>query len=110
MAKKITVATDGVSKKTTMEYDANEEHYVYKTEQNIDPIRDLAKSQRDFHRPGDLIGNTQKHWQKVGEIPAVLYHELLLKFGEPRDNPKAWMRWLQDKYNEAFRTTTGRLI
>ena len=97
MAKKITVASDGISKKTTMEYDANEEHFVYKTEQKIDPIRDLAKSQRDFHRPGDLIGNTQKHWQKVGEIPAVLYHELLLKFGEPNSKLKKLAKKLKLK-------------
>ena len=110
MAKKIVVDTDGISKKTTMEYDANEQEYIIKTEQNIDPVKDLAKNQLDLHRPGDLIGNTQKHFQKVGEIPAVLYHELMVKFGTPRENPKAWLRWLQDKDNEAFRTTNGRLI
>ena len=43
-----------------MEYDANEQEYIVKTEQKIDPIKDLAKSQQDLHRPGDLIGNTQK--------------------------------------------------
>ena len=102
--------TDGVSKKTTMEYDDAGGEYIVSTQQKIDPVKDLAKKQKDLHRPGDLIGNTQKHWQNVGEIPSVLYHELLLKFGSPRDNPKAWMRWLQDKDNEAFRTSNGRLI
>ena len=110
MSKKVTVNTDGVSKKTTMEYDANEENYVYKTEQKIDRIKDYAKEHKDMHRAGDMMGNTQKHWQKVGEIPNVLYHDLLLKFGRPDQNPKAWLRWLQDKDNEAFRTTNGRLI
>lgn len=50
MAKKIVVDTDGISKKTTMEYDANEQEYIIKTEQNIDPVKDLAKNQLDLHR------------------------------------------------------------
>jgi hypothetical protein len=104
------ISTDGISKKTTMEYDANEQEYIIKTEQKIDPIKDLAKAQLDNHRPGDMIGNTQKHYQKIGEIPAVLYHDLLQKFGSPAQNLKAWYRWLQDVDNQAFRTTNGRLI
>ena len=93
-----------------MEYDANEQEYIIKTTQKIDPIKDLAKADLANHRPGDMIGNTQKHYQKIGEIPAVLYHDLLQKFGSPSQNPKAWFRWLQDADNKAFRTTNGRLI
>lgn len=93
-----------------MEYDANQEEYIIKTTQNIDPIKDLAKADLMNHRPGDMIGNTQKHYQKIGEIPAVLYHDLLQKFGSPSQNPKAWFRWLQNADNKAFRTTNGRLI
>ena len=104
------ISTDGISKKTTMEYDANEQEYIIKTTQKIDPIKDLAKADLANHRPGDMIGNTQKHYQKIGEIPAVLYHDLLQKFGSPSQNPKAWFRWLQDADNKAFRTTNGRLI
>ena len=89
-----------------MDYDANKEEYIIETVQKVDGIKDLAKEQMQQHRAGD----TQKHWQKVGEIPNTIYYDLLQKFGSPQQNPKAWFRWLQDNDNKAFRTTNGRLI
>jgi len=56
-----------------------------------------------------MIGNTQKHLQKVADIPAPIYYELIEKFGQPRDNPKAWKRWLNDYDNRFFRTTGGTI-
>jgi hypothetical protein len=56
-----------------------------------------------------MIGNTQRHQQKIAEIPSVIYYDLLKKFGQPRDNMKAWKRWLNDPDNRAFRTTGGRV-
>ena len=60
-------------------------------------------------RPKSMIGNTQKHLQKVADIPAPIYYELINKFGQPRDNPKAWKRWLNDYDNRFFRTTGGTI-
>jgi len=104
------LSTDGISKTTTMDYDANKEEYIIETVQKVDGIKDLAKEQLQEHRAGDMIGNTQKHWQKVGEIPNTIYYDLLQKFGSPQQNPKEWFRWLQDNDNKAFRTTNGRLV
>jgi hypothetical protein len=52
----------------------------------------------------------RQHQQKVAEIPATLYYEMVKKLGEPRhDNLKAWKRWLNDPENRAWRTTGGRV-
>jgi len=57
-----------------------------------------------------MLGNTQRHQQKVAEIPATVYYDLVKKLGEPRhDNLKAWKRWLNDPENRAWRTTGGRV-
>ena len=39
-----------------------------------------------------------------------LYFDLLKKFGNPKDNPKDWKKWLQNPDNKHFRTTGGRLV
>jgi hypothetical protein len=78
------------------------------TRQKVDGVMDYAKRQANEWRPGSLIGNTQKHQQSFAEFPPVIYYDLLAKFGQPRDNPKDWMRWLEE--NPAFKTTGGRLI
>ena len=77
------------------------------TEQNVDPVLDKAKHDNSFWRPGQLIGNTQKHHQKVAEIPTTVYFDLLRRFGHPKNNPKPWKKWLNDPDNKYFRTTGG---
>jgi len=54
----------------------------------------------------DLRGNTQKHFQKIAEVPLPLYHQLWQKFGDPKHNPTDWNRWLNDPDNRHFRTNT----
>lgn len=93
-----------------MDYDAAKEEYIIETVQNVDGIKDMAKEDLANHRLGSMIGNTQKHYQKVAEIPNTIYYDLLQKFGSPQQNPKAWFRWLQNSDNKSFRTTNGRLI
>lgn len=93
-----------------MDYDAAKEEYIIETIHKVDGIKDMAKEDLANHRPGSMIGNTQKHYQKVAEIPNTIYYDLLQKFGSPQQNQKAWFRWLQDNDNKAFRTTNGRLI
>ena len=91
---------------TTMET-RPEGGFLIKTETDIEPVKTVAKAEANEHRKGSMIGNTQKHHQKIGEIPLPIYHQLLEKFGRPNDNPKEWKKWLM--INSAFRTTTGKL-
>ena len=59
-----------------------------------------------------MIGNTQKHWQHIAEIPSTLFLELTQKFGDPTNNPEAskkWKRWLNDSDNRFFRTGGGSM-
>ena len=108
MGKKLLSSAPLTGKKTWLTDDAD--GLGFKTEVNVDPILDHAKKQEAEWKPNQLIGNTQKHEQKVADIPAPLYFELLKKFGNPKNNPKAWMKWLQNPDNKHFRTTGGRLI
>lgn len=77
------------------------------TEVNTDAVTNHAKRAANDWQYGSMIGNTQKHKQRIGEIPAVIYHHLVQKFGTPAQNPKAWKKWLTD--NPDFRTTGGNL-
>ena len=81
-----------------------------KTEVNVDPVLDLAKAQETEWRPNSLVGNTQKHQQKIAEIPAPLFFELQKKFGDFKHNKNDWLRWLSDPETKYFRTTGGKLI
>lgn len=91
---------------TTME-DQPDGSFLLETKTNIDPILELAKKNQNEYRPNSLIGNTQKHHQKIAEIPSSIFQQLLEKFGEPAQNPNDWKKWLRE--NKAFRTTTGNL-
>lgn len=111
MSKKEILSVDATqSKKTTMEYDQGEDHFKIVTQQNIEPVKKMANEQMVDHTVGSMIGNTQKHHQKIAEIPTVIYYDLLQKFGRPDQNPNAWLKWLQNSDNQSFRTTNGRLI
>ena len=98
---------DPITGKKTYFHGETDGNYV-STEQPVDNIKDAAKSEANEWRYGDLMGNTQKHKQKVGEIPAVIYYDLLKKFGQPRENPKAWLKWLEE--NKSFKATGGKLV
>ena len=92
-------------KKTFLTSDADGLGIV--SEQNVTPTLDQAKREETLWRPGQLIGNTQKHHQKVAEIPTGVYFDLLKKYGQPKNNPKPWKKWLNDPDNKYFRTTGG---
>tara|TARA_A100000171_G_scaffold22744_1_gene21153 strand:+ start:1324 stop:1656 length:333 start_codon:yes stop_codon:yes gene_type:complete len=78
-------------------------------------IKEVLEQNRKFHNAyekGSMIGNTQKHWQHVAEIPNTLYLELKQKFGDPKDNPEAskkWKAYLNDPDNRYLRTGGGWL-
>ena len=107
MSKKL-ISFDPVTKKKTW-LTEDVDGLGFETQQDTSAIVDAAKSQEIEWRPGQMIGNTQKHQQKVAEIPNVIYYDLLKRFGEPKDNPKAWKAWLNDADNRAFRTTGGSI-
>ncbi len=98
---------DPITGKRTI-FESGADGHRVTTTVNVDPVKDLAKESANNYRYGDMIGNTQKHKHKVGEIPALLYHHLVERFGQPKDNPKAWMQWLEE--NKGFKATGGRLI
>jgi len=106
MAKKVVNVNNITGGVTTME-DQPEGGFLIQTATNIDPVKDLAKAEANEYRPGSMIGDTQKHHQKIGEIPMPIYHQLIEKFGQPNQNPKEWRKWLM--INSAFRTTGGQL-
>lgn len=80
------------------------------TEQNVTPTLTAAKAEEAEWHPGQQIGNTQKHQQKIAEIPTTIYFDLLARYGPPKHNRDAWLRWLQNPDNKHFRTTGGRLV
>jgi len=82
----------------------------YETEVDVTNVLKYTREKEAEHQKGSMIGNTQKHHQKIAEIPETLYYDLLTKLGNPKHNRKAWMKWLQDPDNKLFRTTTGRLV
>ena len=92
-------------KKTYMHFSGDETHVV--TEQKVDHILEQNKRQANDWKYGNLLGNTQRHQQKVAEIPAALYYDLVNKLGAPKHNMAAWKRWLNNPENRFFRTTGG---
>tara|TARA_B100000287_G_scaffold414575_1_gene447286 strand:- start:3999 stop:4325 length:327 start_codon:yes stop_codon:yes gene_type:complete len=108
MGKKLLSSDPLTGKKTYLTDDAD--GLGFETEVNVDPVLKGAKMQESEWKPNQLIGNTQRHKQKIAEIPMPLYFDLLKKFGNPKDNPKDWKKWLQNPDNKHFRTTGGRLV
>lgn len=95
--------------KTTYLHDPEDGQMIIETQQKVDGLLEANKLQNNAWEYGKLIGNTQAHHQKVAEIPSTIYMQLREKFGDMRDNPKAWKRWLNDPENRFFRTGGGRV-
>ena len=87
----------------------NDDGMIVESKQNIDSLVSKNREEANEFRPGSLIGNTQAHRRKVADIPAGLYQELVQKFGQPKDNPTDWRKWLNDYDNRFFRTDTGHI-
>jgi hypothetical protein len=103
---KLPISEDkAAGKKTYMEFSGDDTHVV--TEQKVDHILEHNKRRANDWKYGNLLGNTQRHQQKVAEIPASLYYDLIKKLGEPHQNQKAWKRWLNDSENRFFRSSGG---
>jgi hypothetical protein len=101
------VSRDATVGKETWAHIQDDGNMVFETKQNIDNLIKSNREQQNEYRKNSLIGNTQRHQQKVAEIPTALYHQLLLELGEPRDNPNGWKKWLNEYDNRVFRTSGG---
>jgi hypothetical protein len=108
MGKRI-VSKNEETGKTTYLHDAENGKMIIESQQNVDGLIEANKRQANEWEYGKLIGNTQAHHQKVAEIPSIIYMQLREKYGDMRDNPKAWKRWLNDPENRFFRTSGGSL-
>lgn len=51
---------------------------------------------RDANPRGSVLGHTQRHRVPLASIPTPEYWRLLRLYGRPSQNPKAWLRWLDD--------------
>ena len=103
--KKLLTEDHVAGKKTYFQTEGDDTHVV--TEQKVDHILEHNKRQANDWRSGSMIGNTQHHHQKVAEIPATLYYDLVKKLGDPRQNMNAWKKWLNNPENRFFRSTGG---
>jgi len=108
MGKKL-VYRDPLTGKETWRHDEPDGGFIFESVSPIDDIIKNNKAQEAEYSKGSLIGNTQRHHQKVAEIPSALYHKLIQELGQPKDNPKAWRKWLNDYDNRVFRTGGGNI-
>lgn len=77
------------------------------TERDVGELVDENKYLfKEYDERTKWASDTHNH---VATIPDFLFYDLWRKFGSPKDNPKAWMRWLDDPDNRAFRTRPGKL-
>ena len=106
------LSTDPVAKKKTFMHFENDGSTHISTEQDVTKIIDNNKNQANDYQKGQMIGNTQKHFQEVANIPLAVYFDLKEKLGDPSRDPEArkkWKVWLNDPDNRAFRTGGGYL-
>lgn len=101
------ISTDASGKAVDLVIDADGSQRI-ETRQEFGDLLKLNKQMNSDWRYGQMRG-TQNHMAHVAEIPNVVYHELVKKFGKPSDNPKAWKQWLNNSENRAFRTGGGNV-
>jgi hypothetical protein len=92
------------------EYDDSNDTFTIATEQDVEAIVEQNKFQQGhFNRADDAWGDGFDHRTKVASIPLNVYQDLVKRYGNMRQNPRAWKRWLNDPDNMAFRTRPGRV-
>jgi hypothetical protein len=106
MAKRLLNFDKSTGKETWL-HDNIDGGFTVEQKQHVKQVIESAKLKANEYERGSLIGNTQRHWQQVAEIPSSIYLELRQRFGDPRDNPKDWKKWLNDYNNRYFRTSGG---
>tara|TARA_A100001388_G_C28764714_1_gene499980 strand:- start:78 stop:410 length:333 start_codon:yes stop_codon:yes gene_type:complete len=106
------LSTDPLARKKTFMHFENDGSRFVTTEQDVTEIVDFNNEQSKEYKKGSMIGNTQKHYLEVANIPLTVYQDLIQRFGDPSKNPEAkkkWKVWLNDSNNRAFRTGGGHI-
>lgn len=93
-------------KQTHIRWDGDDTTIV--TEQDVDLILSQNRRVANEWKAGDYQTGSD-HTQKVAELPAVMYYELVSKFGTPDQNPSDWFKFFNDPENRGWRTTGGSL-
>lgn len=96
--------TDRPGRRTAIHYEDGRP--IILMQQDADPLTHYAHEvARDL--PARPVGGAG--WRQIGHLPAVIYHDLLLRFGPPNKNPSDWRRWWNDPENRAFRVDPRRV-
>ncbi len=80
---------------------------LFRTQEQVDDLLAANADMRNAWRPGQMVGDTQRHFQTIASLPTHLYLELEAKFGPIKENRQDWLRWLNDPDNRGFLTTGG---
>jgi hypothetical protein len=72
-------------------------------------VAEQARHERDIHRKGTMIGHTQRHWRKIGSLPAAMHAQWKDELGPVADNPKAWKKRWNDGELAVLRSSEGRV-
>jgi hypothetical protein len=75
----------------------------------IRAVAEQARHDREIHKKGTMLGNTQRHWRKIGSLPSAMHAQLKERMGSAAQDPKAWRKlWNSGEYAE-FRASEGRV-
>ena len=85
--KKRLLQKDAVTGKETWAHFDEDGKMIFESSQNVDALLANNRDERNEYRSGSLQGNTQRHQQKVAEIPTAMYHQLIQELGQPKYNP-----------------------
>lgn len=78
-------------------------NFIIETRQDCNPILDQNARLRLATGGQHAMGKHVANW------PLVVYQQLCDKMGYPSENPKAWMKWLNDIDHKKLRIWEGKL-
>lgn len=81
MAKRLLNFDKSTGKETWL-HDNVDGGFTVEQKQHVKQVIETAKVKANEYERGSLIGNTQRHWQQVAEIPSSIYLELRQRFGD----------------------------
>lgn len=85
-------------------YDHSDDSYTIETTEEQQPLLDVNKAQfNDAPETGRYKGSRRK----IASLPMILYFQL--QRDGILDDPKRFRAWLNDRDNQYFRTTPGRV-
>ena len=88
--------------KKTFHYDDDDGSFVIATKQDIQPVLEVAREERNESR-----GFKGDGFHKVASIPNVIWWDLVAR-GIAHDDKKL-LKWLEEQDNKVFKTHEGRL-